>query len=432
MDQEQKREVATFRFGVIHDFVNGSRLSRRQKRQLLRDKCARRWLIPHSNKTRISQSTIRRWIRIYRHSGSKLESLYPKERSDQGASRSIDEETGLSLLQLRAQLPAATVPVLVKEMKKRHPGSCLPLTTAYRFLKNHGSAIGRRATPEDRRKFEAELPNDIWQSDVMHGPRVVVNDKKRKSYLIAFIDDHSRLICHGRFYLSENLASFMNAFEKALLKRGLPRKLYVDNGPAFRSKKLEFTTASLGIALIHSRPYKPQGKGKIERFFRTVRADFLTGLNANTLAELNRSFDRWLDDIYHQRRHSATAMSPFKRFTDKMECVRPAPENLKDHFRKSVRRTVAADRTVTIDGNLFEAPIPLIGKRVLVLYHEDRPLQVEVVLNKQSHGFLVPVDLGVNCHAKRDRNRNTQLQSCVQTSYRGGSLWSSKGEANNE
>jgi putative transposase len=118
--------------------------------------------------------------------------------------------------------------------------------------------------PTDRRKFEAELPNDLWQSDVMHGPKVHVDGKRRKTYLIAVIDDHSRLICHGQFYLSEKLACYLQALEQALLKRGLPRKLYVDNGPAFRSRHLEQVTASLGIALIHSKPYKPQGRGKID------------------------------------------------------------------------------------------------------------------------------------------------------------------------
>ncbi len=109
------------------------------------------------------------------------------------------------------------------------------------------------------------------QSDVMHGPHLEIDGKQRKTYLIAFIDDHSRLIVYGRFYASENTGSFMHALEQAFLRRGLPRKLYVDNGSAFRSKQLMYAMASLAIALIHSRPYKPQGRGKIERFFKSVR-----------------------------------------------------------------------------------------------------------------------------------------------------------------
>ncbi|MBW2648139.1 MAG: transposase, partial [Deltaproteobacteria bacterium] len=218
------------------------------------------------------------------------------------------------------------------------PGRELPLSTVYRFLHCHNLMRRDGGAPEDRRRYESELPNDMWQSDVMHGPMVTVGDRTKKSYLIAFIDDHSRLIPHGEFYLSERLTSFLDAFEKALLKRGLPRKLYVDNGSAFRSKHLEHITASLGIALIHSRPYKPEGRGKIERFFRTVRGDVLAGFTGTTMEELNESFDRWCNETYHQRKHTSTGESPFKRFAAHMECVRTAPETLRDYFRKVARR----------------------------------------------------------------------------------------------
>lgn len=238
-----------------------------------------------------------------------------------------------------------------------------------------------------------------------------------------FIDDHSRLIVHGAFYLSENLFSFMNAFEKALAKRGLPRKLYVDNGAAFRSHKLAFTCASPAISLIHARPYKPQWKGKIERFFKTLRGQFLPTCNTGSLAQLNQDFHHWLENTYHQRTHSATGMTPFERFTSKLECIRKAPKNLKDHFRKAVYRTVFKDRTITLCGRLFEAPVALIGKRVLLLYHENEPEKVEVFFNQISYGLLVPVDLHVNCRIKRDKYKSTKIESDNSTVYKGGDLW---------
>jgi putative transposase len=215
----------------------------------------------------------------------------------------------------------------------------------------------------------------------------------------------------------------MDAFEKALVKRGLPRKLYVDNGSAYRSHKLEFTCASLSIALIHARPYKPQGKGKIERFFRSIRGEFLPVAETASLESLNASFDRWLEEIYHQRKHSGTGMTPFNRFTRKLSCIRQAPRDLKNHFRKAVYRSVAKDRTVTLDGRLFEAPVLLVGKRVLLLYHEHAPKQVEVFCNQKSHGFLTPVDLHVNCRVKRDRNLSTHLESTPGERYKGGCIW---------
>jgi putative transposase len=423
MTENEKQRVGIFRFSVIHEFVGGAALSRTERKQLLKEKCARKWDIPCSNKSRISRGAILRWIRLYTESGGRLESLYPKDRSDNGKSRAIDEETGLNLIHLRQEMPDATVPVLIRMMRERDlSDKDLRPTTVYRFLHHHNLMKSSEGQNQDRRKFEAELPNDIWQSDVMHGPMVTVGEKKRKSYLIAFIDDHSRLITYARFYLSENLASFLDAFEKALLKRGLPRKLYVDNGSAYRSKQLEHITASLGIALIHARPYKPQGKGKIERFFRTVRMQFLAEVGHMNLDELNGAFDLWVRQVYHQRIHSGTGKKPLDRFTSKMECLRASPEDLRDHFRMIARRRVAKDRTLTLDGHLFEAPVNLIGQRVDLLYHKDSPRRVEVRWQQKSYGYLTSVDLNVNCRVKRDKNNQAQISSKTDTP-KGGKVW---------
>jgi len=423
MMENKNETIAVFRFGVIHEFIGGAILSSVEKGQLIREKCARKWIIPYSSRTRISENTVYRWIGRYRKSGGKIESLHPRKRNDRGKPRVLTGETIANIVNARKERPHVPVKMLLADLKCRN---LIPertgLTTLYRVL-HQTDLMNKTPVPEDRRKFEAPLPNDIWQSDVMHGPKVDVNGTQRKTYLIAFLDDHSRLVPFAAFYLSENFSSFMDAFEKALVKRGLPRKLYVDNGAAYRSHKLEFTCASLAIALIHARPYKPQGKGKIERFFRTVRSDFLSVANTVSLETINASFDKWLEDVYHQRKHTGTSMTPFNRFTRKLACIRQAPRDLKNHFRKAVNRTVARDRTVTLDGRLFEAPVLLIGKRVLLLYHEHTPKQVEIFWNKESHGFLTSVDLHVNCRVKRDRNHNTQLESTPREPYKGGDLW---------
>lgn len=432
MTEEDKKQVAAFRFGVICDLVNGVQLEIGEQERLIRQKCARKWQIPFSEKTRISRSTILRWVRLYKQGNGNLKSLYPKDRSDRGLSRGMDEETSLALIQLRKEMPKATVVDLVETMNKRGLvsfGVSASLSTVYRFLHQHNLMRPPESKPEDRRKFEAELPNDLWQSDAMHGPKVEVEHKRRKTYLLAFIDDHSRLVPHGQFYLSEGLASYLDALEQALLKRGLPRKLYVDNGPAFRSKHLEHITASLGIALIHSRAYKPQGKGKIERFFRTVRSQFLSGFHGKTLNELNEAFDLWLNDVYHQRKHGSTGQSPFARFTSRMQCLRPVPKELRDYFRKTARRRVAKDRTITLNGKLYEAPLSLIGKQVLVLYHDDQPGRVEVTWHQKSYGFLQPVDLHINSRVKRNRDSGTDVELAEKAiTYRGGRLWSTAKE----
>ena len=426
MDEEQKKQVAVFRFGVIADFVTGASLEHGDIQRMIEEKCARKWLIPFSYRTRIAPGTLRDWISRYEAGGRQLQSLYPKERKDNGRPRSIDEETAANLVQLRQEMPTATIATVIQTMENRgltRPGQRLAHTTVWRFLTRQALMPSAHKPPVDRRKFEAELPNDIWQSDVMHGPKVLVEGRYRKTYLIAFIDDHSRLIPFAAFYLSENLAAFLDAFEQALLKRGLPRKLYVDNGSAYRSHQFEHICASLAIALIHAKPYQPQGKGKIERFNRTVRMQFLPTLpDTMTLDALNAAWHTWCD-TYHQRRHSATGKSPWQSFTDHMQCLRAAPDNLKDHFRFVARRTVAKDRTVTIDGRLFEAPVALIGKRIDLLYHKNATHRVEARWNNESYGLLRPVNLAVNCRVKRDRNRNTQIETISRTPPKGGKIW---------
>lgn len=419
MDEEQKKQMAVFRFGVIADLVGGVELERGERERLIREKCERKWVIPYSGRSRLTRTTIRRWVRQY---DGRLESLYPEDRSDTGQSRVLDEETRLALLEARKEYPRVPVRKLIEQLEQRGLEKPSP-TTAYRFLRDRGLMKAQQMIPEDRRKFEAELPNDLWQSDVLHGPVVENGGKKRKSYLIAFIDDYSRLVPYGEFYPGESLAFYLKALEQALSTRGLPRKLYVDNGAAQRSHYLEQVTASLGIALIHARPYKPQGKGKIERWFKTVRSDFLSGFRGTSLNELNLAFDVWLREIYHRRKHSATGQPPWERFTARMECLRPAPANLPDFFRQTARRRVAKDRTISLNGKLFEAPVGLIGQQVTLRYHEADPDHVEVLSGQRSYGFLVPVNLQINSRVKRDKDNRLVLETTGGSAYHGGTLW---------
>jgi putative transposase len=425
MKEDQKRDVALFRYSIISEVVNAKDLDWGEQERLIRERISRKWAIPHSEKTSIGRTCILNWVKAYKESNGDIRSLYPRDRSDKGESRAMDEDTCLGLLNLRKEMPKTTIPVLLEEMEARNlitPGTELKQTTVYRFLNQHGM-MTQISKPEDRRKFEADSPNDLWQSDVMHGPRIDVDGKLRKTYLIAIIDDHSRLIPHAEFYLSEALALYLDALEQAFSKRGLPRKLYVDNGPAFRSKHLEYITASLNVALIHARPYKPQGKGKIERWFRTVRTNFLPRFRGHSLLELNESLDLWVNDIYHRKKHGATGQSPFQRFTSNMECLRSAPENLRDYFRKVARRKVAKDRTITFKGKLYEAPVPLIGNQVELLYHDSDPDTMEVKWKNRSYGILRPVDLHVNCRVKRDENNMSDvIISTDGKGYKGGNL----------
>ena len=433
MDEEGKRRIAQFRFGVIHDLTGDRKLNRGERKRLLEEKSSCVWEIPFSQRTYISASTILLWVRRYEKGGRRLESLYPEGRCDRGRPRVLDDETVLSLVGLKKQMKGASLPVILREAMLRkilHPGIKAHPATIYRLFRQRG-LMKREEAVEDRRRFEAELPNDIWQSDGMHGPRVIVEGKERKTYLFAFLDDMSRLICHAEFFLRERVENYTAALKIALAKRGLPRKLYVDNGPAFRSQLLAHATASLGIALIHSTPYQPQGRGKIERFFRTVRTQLLSACPETlSLEKLNESLNRWLDEQYNATVHSSTRQTPLARYLKHAHLVREAPKDLDDYFRLRTARKVDRDRTVSLNGLLYEAPVPLIGKTITLLYHEGDSARIEAFHEGASHGMLVPLDMNINCRVRREKNivqllppaQNPESQE-EQPRYTGGKLF---------
>jgi hypothetical protein len=242
----------------------------------------------------------------------------------------------------------------------------------------------------------------------------------------------SRLIPHAQFYLWENLESFRDCLLQALEKRGLPRRLYVDNGSAFRSNRLKYACARLGVALLHSAPYTPEGRGKIERFFRTVRMQLIPLLAENlSLEKLNEQLHTWIDGDYHQRIHSTTGQTPLQRYLAHLALLRSAPKDLHDYFRMVVRRKVDKDRTVTVNGKLFEAPVGLIGKHVTLLYHPHDPQRVEVLFEEQPQGFLIPLNSGVNSRVRRVARQDSELVPpqgpSVAPTYHGGSLFQKGG-----
>lgn len=402
MNSDKKEKIAVFRFGVIFPLVeNDVSEMWGEKERILREIISKDWDIPYSSKRYVGKATVLNWYRKYIDGGKKIEALYPMDRSDRGKNRKVDSETIGALIQFRKNNPKISVPRLLQKAKEQKiipPGKDLSLESLYRIFKTH--KVETKKKQEDLRKFEVQMSNDLWQSDCMHGPKVLHNGKLCKTYLFAIIDDHSRLIPHGQFYLKENVENYLDCLWSALNKRGVPRKLYVDNGPSFRSHRIQLGCASLGIGLSYARPYKPQGKGKIERYFRTVRGQFLVELPENlTLKDLNERFYHYVEDIYHKRVHGTTGDTPINRYLDDGKNIRKAPNNFPSFFRKKELRIVNNDRTVKLRGKIYEAPLGLIGHQITLRYENtDR---IEVFLDDVSKGFLTLLNTEVNSRVKR-------------------------------
>jgi transposase InsO family protein len=400
-------KVATFRFGTIADFVTGAKLAYGDKERLLTEKASRVYEIPGSGKTRISRATLLSWVTLYRKGGYKIEALCPRPRADRGTYPSLSTTLRMAIRTLKDENEYYTVPVIIKKLRQQQLlGADEPVNraTIYRFLRQENlKAPSKDAL--DRRRFEAEKSNDVWQCDVLHGPLVEVFGQAalKKAYLMAIIDDHSRFIVHAAFYLSETFETLKDALHQAVSRRGLPQKFYVDNGSCYRSDQLEHILACLGIQLSHSPPYRPQGRGKIERWFKNIRDSFLPMLpkEALSLAALNDRLADFVDD-YNGTEHGSTKETPYERYRKDLSCVRAAPEQLLGFFRRRDYRRVKKDRTVQIKGRVFEVPAKLIDKTVELLFHAETPEEVEVVHQGLSYGRGVPLNLAVNAKGGRD------------------------------
>lgn len=417
-DSDHRHAVALFRYGLIADLVRLEPGSPGLYAQI-EQQAARAHTIPGSTRTRVAAETIRDWLKRYRRGG--FEALLPKPRADRGQSRSLPPQVIDGLLEIKEANPALSVQLVIREARK-HPqipaALPLPASTVHRLLARHGlmDKVKGGASEADRRRFAFAHAGELWMSDVMHGPSVVIGDRtRRKTYLIAFIDDATRAIPYAAFALAENTRTFLPVLKQALLRRGLPERLYVDNGANFRSQHLALVCAKLGVALIHARPYRPQGRGKIERWFKTVRAQLLTRLSADDtrgLEALNRRLWAWVEGEHHHAPHRGLAgATPLEQWARSGAAVRfPDPSlDLDDLFLFEAQRKVQKDRTVSLNGVVYELDAALVGETVTLRFDPaaapERPVQV----CHQGRAFppAKPVETYANCFVRRHRPSRT-------------------------
>jgi hypothetical protein len=263
---------------------------------------------------------------------------------------------------------------------------------------------------KDHRRFSYQFAGDLFMCDVMHGPTVRTSDnKRRKTYLIAFIDDATRVVPFAAFAMSESTADFMIVFKQAIMRRGIPLRLFVDNGAAFRSQHLALVCAKLGITLIHARAYHAQAKGKIERWFRTVRLQFLPLLapaNTESLEALNRALWTYVEMEYHRNVHRMLGETPLDRWAATGHKVRfPEPGlDLDDLFLFETKRKVQKDRTVSLNGLVYEIDAALVGETVTLRFDPATPGESIQVWHKGLPVHTAKlVDAYANCFVKRNR-----------------------------
>ena len=405
-------EVALFRYGLIAD-IKDLPPGTKGIGKLLADKASKCYCIPGSTRTSVDAETIRHWLKAYRKGGG-FEALKPKIRKDAGSSHALPERIADLLCELKENKPDLSVQLLIRELRAAGelPAE-IPVapSTVHRLLSRRGLMRKKsEVVGNDHRRFSFEHANDLWMSDVMHGPAVLVDGRtKRKAYLIAFIDDATRVVPYAAFALSENTSAFLPVLKQAIIRRGIPKRLYVDNGSAFRSHHLALACAKLGVTLIHARPYHPQGKGKQERWFRTARLQLISRLrpeDLKSLEALNRRLWAYVEGEYHQAPHRGldgqTPLDAWAARAGGVEYV-GARADIEDLFLFEERRRVARDRTVSLHGVVFEVDANLVGKSVILRFDPERPrAAVQVFADGKRFPDASPVDTTANCFVRRN------------------------------
>ncbi|MDQ6798078.1 MAG: DDE-type integrase/transposase/recombinase, partial [Actinomycetota bacterium] len=390
---DRQRDVALFRYTLIREAADVA-LTKRERGAMVREMASREHIGPDGERVRVARNTLDRWIRAYRSGG--FEALAPTPRSCEPKTPAAVLELAEALKREVPRRTAAQVAEIIRTAEGWAPSE--------RTLQRLFVRLGLHTRPDGSPpvafgRFEADHVNDLWTGDALHGPAV----GSRKTYLFAFIDDHSRALVGYRWGTSEDTVRLEAALRAGLAARGVPRSIYVDNGSAFVSAPLLRACAVLGIRLVHSKPGRPQGRGKIERFFATVRMQFLVEVEARgvaDLAELNRLFSAWVETVYHRREHSETHQAPIERLGAGAVPVLPTPEQLHEAFLWSETRAVTKTGTVSLHGNVFEVDAALVGCRVDVVFDPFDLESVEIRYQGRAMGKGLPVRISRHSHPR--------------------------------
>ena len=357
---------------------------------------------------KFSVRTLEDWWYAYKKGG--FAQLHPQPRSDRNQFRSFTQEQQTWILEQARAFPLIQLQVLYRQWKEKDP--TLPsLSSVYRLLQKHDlnrqqrQALGQQQFFGPTKAFETPFPNELWMVDFSPGPYLQPpgSSKALGTHLCLLVDDHSRLVPSGAYYAAANTQNFHQTLKDALRRRGLPAKLYTDQGAPFTSDHTRVICANLNIRLLHAKPYHAWSKGKIERLFRTVQEDFEASLRlpaqgVDSLEELNARFSRWLQEVYHRRVHSSTSMAPEVRFAQHAQQLRllDPHQDLDRLFYMKSERVVRKDGTVRVDNQLYEVDLSLRCLKVQLQYDPYRLERLEVYYRGQSFGLAKRVDLHFN------------------------------------
>jgi len=399
------RELAYFRFALIAPVIQGTFADASIAAYCRRvtDKPITR---PDGTSFQYKPATLERWVTLYKAGG--MDALIPRDRSDKGSVRSLSDECILEIYRLKEKFPRLdAVQIHVRLVEDGLLPATVSSRTVQRFIKVNGLQSPAASGPlKDRKAFEEPYFGAMWQADTCFFPYVPDGSgKRRRTYLIAIVDDHSRMIVGARLFFEDNAYNFQKLLKDAVATAGIPQKLYVDHGSSYENSQLNFICGSIGTVLIHAPVRDGASKGKVERAFGVLKSRWLNGLDVEQIHSID-DFNRELVEAVRKHNlsvNSSTEQTPMDRYMDTRGRIRiPESEDwLNECFMNRERRKVRNDSTLSLQNNQFDAPMQFIRNTVEVRFLPDR-LSEAYILDCGVRYPLKLTDKQANSKAKRE------------------------------
>ena len=402
MDDEMRRQIALFRYGLIAPLLQQS--PRGAQKAMLEAAAKQTYTLPNGEVRRFSERTLERYLASYRQDG--LEALYPEQRADQDRPRVLPQSVIERAIALRKEQPLRTVEQLIVmlETEGLAPEGFVRRSTLAAHLRKAGAERAKTLRKQRTwQRYTANEVHEIWQCDVCDSLRIpdpASSGKMRVARLVAVLDDKSRYICYAFFSFRENLPALEHALKKAIISHGTPRVFYCDNAKIFQSTQLSEVAARLGFEIRHSRPFLPQGRGKLEKFFgymeRSFRPEAELCVQRGTIAnldDLNHYFSAWLEKMYHQRVHSTLKKRPVVAMESHGPLRFVDPVVLEDAFQWTYTAKVDKTACIRVQGNTYEVEPILVGQTVSLRYDPYNLAHIQVWWDGKQYADAVPLKL---------------------------------------
>ncbi len=406
MDQDLKHDKALMRYSVIAPAILGLSDDYASLSAFFSDVAKKGVITPDGKRRFYAASTIERWYHDYKAGG--FDALIPGNRSDAGKSRKLDEDVQERIKYLKDQYRRMSATDIYQKLIDDGDinKSDVSLSTVNRFI-NNLAIVERTTVNKDMRRYERPHINEVWCGDSSVGPYIKLDDnRKHKVYIIALIDDASRFIVGIDVFFNDNFINLMSVIKSAVAKYGRPQKFNFDNGSSYRNKQMDLLAARIGSVIHYDQPYTPTQKAKIERWFRTLKDQWMATLNLrdiHSLDDLRDSLHAYVQK-YNQSVHSSlNGMTPQQRYFSEANLIHKLPEESIDKcFLLEIERKVSSDSVITIDHIEYEVDYRFAKQHITLRYSPD----FKDIYIVEADGTLTPIRLlnkTENAFVKRDK-----------------------------